>query len=315
MRGRSWGRDWLIACLLAGGVGCTGEPGGEAVPGDDAAQELSGAPGPELVQPGVISTEGNETFPAVDPGDGALWFSVYEGGFADQTIMVAARATSGDGWSAPVVASFSGRWGDRAPRFGPDPDLLYFTSNRPVDGGEEPGDMNIWRVRRVAGSWGAPELVPEPVRSAQPDIHAAPTGHALWLASRRPGTLGASDIFRIPEGADEAEHLAPPINDEHSQSDLWVSADERVMVLVVTDHPDGFGGDDLYLSRKDGNGWSPPENLGPGINTPDYEYGPTLSPDGAFLYFTSHRNGSADVYRIPAEAVLGARRPEPQGKP
>lgn len=294
MRGRSRGRNRLVACLLAGVVACTGEPGGEG------AQ-------PELVQPGVISTEGNETFPAVDPADGSLWFSVYEGGFDDHTIVVAPPSPSGDGWSEPVVAPFSGRWGDRAPRFGPDPDLLYFTSNRPVGAEAEPGDMNIWRVRRTADGWGVPEVVPAPVRSGEPDIHAVPTDHALWLASRRAGTLGASDIFRIPEGADEAEHLAPPINDEHSQSDLWVSPDERVMILVVTDRPGGFGGDDLYLSRDDGSGWSPPENLGPGINTAEYEYGPTLSPDGAFLYFTSHRNGSADVYRIPVDAVLSVR--------
>jgi hypothetical protein len=29
---------------------------------------------PELVQPGVISTARHETFPAIDPVDGSLWF-------------------------------------------------------------------------------------------------------------------------------------------------------------------------------------------------------------------------------------------------
>lgn len=310
---------WTVACMMLGLTACSGEPdgagtgaGGEAASAPSGSRQgtdavAAGSVQPELVQPGVISTEGNETFPAVDPVDGSLWFSTYGGGFDQQTIHVAARSASGEGWSEPVVAPFSGRWGDRAPRFGPDPELLYFTSNRPVAGDGTPGDMNIWRVKRTEGGWGTPELVGAPVRSTEPDIHAAVTEDGIWLASRRPGTLGASDIFRIAHGASEAEHLGPPVNDEHSQSDLWVSADERVMILVVTDHPDGLGGDDLYLSRHDGDGWSPPENLGPGINTAEYEYGPTVSPDGAFLYFTSHRNGSADVYRIPAEAVLGIR--------
>jgi Tol biopolymer transport system component len=35
-------------------------------------------------------------------------------------------------------------------------------------------------------------------------------------------------------------------------------------------------------------------------------FGPTVSPDGEWLYFTSHRSGSADVWRVRLTAV---RRP------
>jgi Tol biopolymer transport system component len=93
-------------------------------------------------------------------------------------------------------------------------------------------------------------------------------------------------------------HLPTPVNDENSQPDLWVSPDESWMILVITDHPSGFGGDDLYLSRWDGSVWSTPSNLGPGVNSEEYEYGPTISADGQYLYFTSHRGESADVYRV-----------------
>jgi Tol biopolymer transport system component len=48
----------------------------------------------------------------------------------------------------------------------------------------------------------------------------------------------------------------------------------------------------------DGSVWSTPSNLGPGVNSEEYEYGPTISADGQYLYFTSHRGGSADVYRV-----------------
>ena len=40
----------------------------------------------ERVGDGVVSTDRNETFPAQDPVTGALWFSVYEGSFSDQSI-------------------------------------------------------------------------------------------------------------------------------------------------------------------------------------------------------------------------------------
>lgn len=76
------------------------------------------------------------------------------------------------------------------------------------------------------------------------------------------------------------------------------------MILVITDHPSGLGSDDLFVVRRDGDGWGMPEHLPALVNTETYEYGPTLSPDGRWVVFTSHRNGSADVFRV-ARVDLG----------
>lgn len=265
-------------------------------------------PEPELVVPGEISLEDrNETFPMEDPATGSLWFSVYEDDFDAQTIFLAPR--KGHGWGRPVVAPFSGRWGDRAPRFSPDGARLYFTSGRPLKPGAEPGDMNIWVVKRGAGGgWSEAELVPPPVSmEGVPDIHASITADGtVFVASRRPDTHGASDIYRVAPGSERAENLGAPVNDEHSQPDLLVSSDESWMVLVITDFPGGLGGDDLYLVERLGRGWRAPKNLGAPINSSEYEYGPTLSRDGRFLYFTSHRRGSADVFRVPVSTLRSA---------
>jgi Tol biopolymer transport system component len=75
------------------------------------------------------------------------------------------------------------------------------------------------------------------------------------------------------------------------------------MILVITDHPSGHGGDDLYVLRRDGDGWTSPVNAGPGVNSPDYEYGPTLSRDGQHILFASHRGENANVYRVPVAAL------------
>jgi Tol biopolymer transport system component len=142
-----------------------------------------------------------------------------------------------------------------------------------------------------------------PLNSDGGDIHTSATNNAVWLASNRDGGWGRSDIYRVGENG-VAEHLPAPINDENSQPDLWVSPDESWMILVITDGPGGYGGDDLYLSRFDGESWSMPMNLGPEINSAEYEYGPTVSADAGHLYFTSHRSGSADVYRAPLSSVV-----------
>ncbi|MGH7461276.1 MAG: nuclear transport factor 2 family protein, partial [Longimicrobiales bacterium] len=105
---------------------------------------------PERVQPGVISTDRNETFPSVDPVDGSLWYSVFTDNFDRQTILRAPR--SGAGWGAPAAVSFStGQSGDRAPRFSPDTRRLYFSSNRPTPSNPRGSDFNLWLIERRAG--------------------------------------------------------------------------------------------------------------------------------------------------------------------
>jgi len=255
------------------------------------------AQAPVTIGPGVISIDGrNETFPAIDPVDGSLWFSIYDQNFDQQTIMRAAKA--GDSWGAPEHAPFSGEFGDRAPRFSPDGRRLYFTSNRPAPGHPK-GDMNIWMVERAGGQWGAAVMVPAPVSVPDGrDIHNVVLADGtLIVGSHRPGGAGRSDFWRIAPGK-PAQNLGAPINDERSQPDLYASPDGQWMVIVVTDHPQGLGGDDLFYTELRDGAWTPLRHLGGEINSREYEYGPWVSPDGKWLYFTSHRGGSADVYRV-----------------
>jgi Tol biopolymer transport system component len=277
---------------------------------DSSEQEQNGFRA-ELLGPGIISTEqAGEVFPAPSPDGMLLYFSkVKAGNWADQTIMVSRRDSSG--WLAPTTAPFSeSAYSDRAPRLAPDGNRLFFTSNRPRPGAAfDQNDFNLWVMDRMTeGGWSEPRPLPPSVNTSSPEIHSSVTDDGtLYFASARPGGSGRSDIYRATMQNGEytdAVNLGPPINTEQSQTDLYVRPDGRMMILVITDHPDGFGGDDLYVSYLRNGRWSEPRNLGAAVNTPDYEYGPTISPDGADLYFTSHRGGSAgDIYRIPLEEL------------
>ena len=272
--------------------------------GPARGQELE----PEIVAPTVVSTEANETFPVVDPVTGWLWFSRYDDDFDNQTIMFA--RPDGDSWSTPETAPFSGTWGDRAPRFSPDGSRLFFTSNRPVTANTR-ADLNIWVTdRQPDGSWSEPELVESPVSTEASDMHNVLTDGAMYLASNRADAAGRADVYRIPlegDGFGAPEHLAPPINDTLSQPDLYVSPDESWMILVVTGRDGGLGGDDLWISRRVEGVWSGLEHLPAPINSFEYEYGPTVSPDGKWLYFTSHRAGVGDIYRVRLPDTLQAK--------
>ncbi len=276
-----------------------------------AALALSGAPAelvaqtPELFAPGHLSLDDrNETFPAIDPVDGSFWFSTYDDDFDAQTIHRALWL--GERWGEARVVPFSGRWGDRAVRFAPRGERFYFTSNRPLEGATEAGDMNLWVAeRRVDLTWAEPRPF-DPANTTAPEMHASvDTEGRVYFASRRAGSIGRGDIYRTaPGGAAPAEHLPPPINDEHSQPDLLIGPGGFWMILVVTDHPDGRGGDDLFLVERGLAGWGEPMPLPGAINSEEYEYGPWLSRDGAWLYFTSHRRGSADIWRVRTEGWL-----------
>lgn len=59
-------------------------------------------------------------------------------------------------------------------------------------------------------------------------------------------------------------------------------------LFFSSDRPGGYGGRDIYMVRKMGNGkWGEPENLGPMVNTPWDDDAPYFHPDGKTLYYSS----------------------------
>jgi dipeptidyl aminopeptidase/acylaminoacyl peptidase len=81
----------------------------------------------------------------------------------------------------------------------------------------------------------------------------------------------------------------------HRIGDPQVSPDGRRVVFVVrdTDLEANRGRTDLYLANVDGSGT--PRRL---TSNPENDSDPRWSPDGAWIYFTSTRGGSAQVWRI-----------------
>lgn len=77
-----------------------------------------------------------------------------------------------------------------------------------------------------------------------------------------------------------------------------VSYDGKTLVFV-SNRPGGLGGTDIYIcyKREDGS-WTPPQNLGPTINTPDFEMSPFLHSDSQTLYFSSKGHKGAGGYDI-----------------
>jgi WD40-like Beta Propeller Repeat len=85
--------------------------------------------------------------------------------------------------------------------------------------------------------------------------------------------------------------------DNYNYSHPTLSSDENILIFA-SDREGSFGGMDLYISRRTGDKWSVPENLGPFINTAGNEFFPFLDSENN-LFFSSDRlpgYGGYDIF-------------------
>ncbi len=90
-------------------------------------------------------------------------------------------------------------------------------------------------------------------------------------------------------------------NEEYSVGHPALTPDGNTMYFV-SDMPGGYGGTDMYVSKKEGDSWGTPENLGPELNTEGDEMFPYVDSEGE-LYFASDGHGGLgglDIYRVKA---------------
>jgi outer membrane protein OmpA-like peptidoglycan-associated protein len=85
--------------------------------------------------------------------------------------------------------------------------------------------------------------------------------------------------------------ISKNINSKFNEGTCTISADGRKLIFTSCTGRKGYGSCDLFESVKIGNDWSEPANLGPNVNSNDWESQPSLSADGRTLYFVSDRKG------------------------
>ncbi|NJO91600.1 MAG: hypothetical protein HC831_23535 [Chloroflexia bacterium] len=96
----------------------------------------------------------------------------------------------------------------------------------------------------------------------------------------------------------KAVKIATPVNTTGSEGAQTISADGKTMVFTACLRSDSYGSCDLYISKKKGDKWSVPVNIGQPINSSYKESQPTLSSDGKSLYFVSNKPGGKGKFDI-----------------
>jgi Tol biopolymer transport system component len=277
---------WL---LVLPGSACSSAA--TAAPPDTARTAIGAAPrAPQILLPGVVSTGDDDCHATLSPDGKTLFFLKDAPSFDLYTIVYTERRNGA--WTRPRTVPFSGQYPDGDLAFTADGRRAYFVSSRPV-GGVPRSDTEIWTVARDAsGRWGEPRHVDElssPTDEWFPTLTADGT---MYFGSGRRGGLGGSDIWRARWLGDHfaaPENLGVPVNSPGDEIEAFVTPDESALVFAAKGRPDSLGSYDLYVSRRTGGAWQAPSHPGPPVNSPAWDFGARLSPDGQLLLFSSNR--------------------------
>lgn len=166
------------------------------------------------------------------------------------------------------------------------------------------GSCDIYISFLTPQGWSRPQNLDEPVNSEFWDSSPclSPDKQELYFSSNRPGGYGGSDIYvsrRMANGRwSTPQNLGPLINTPGDEKAPFMHADNETLYFT-TDGLQGYGGTDLFFSRRRSNGFDTAVNLGYPINTIDNEGSLVVASDGIRAFFASDRPeglGGLDIY-------------------
>ena len=269
----------------------------------------------------TVNSPFTEFAPRLSPDNLSLYFtSNRSDGFGKGDIWVSTRQTSERNpegyWGEPVnlgpiINTEHGEW---CPSISSDGLTLFFCSNRP--GGF--GNQDIWVTKRETkdDDWGSPMNLGLPVNSSSDErgVSIADNALELYFSSgknperTRPGGYGLSDIWvsTRPSKNDpwgEPVNLGPVVNSSNYEAKPCISPD-GLLLFFDSVRPGGYGTGDLYMTRRAtlSDPWETPVNLGPIINSPDYEEYPSISFDGKILLFDNYTK--EDIYQASITPIV-----------
>lgn len=263
----------------------------------------------EVFASGIVTTKKDEALFGFFNNGKLLIFSRTDPGFNDwKNEPIYIMELKKGRWTKPRLSSYVGQpWYLNLPPL-PAGKTLFFARWGGDNGVANPKNLDIWEVKGTKSGWSEPRKLPPPVNSDTIDTCCPSVSQdgTLYFFSGRKGGLGRDDIYlsRLINGKHTAvENLGSAINSEHNDIDPFISRDGRYLIFCSR-RPGGFGEIDLYVSFHKGDGsWTTAVNLGKNINSPAYDWIPSVSEDGKFLFFTSNRTGNYDIYWVDTKII------------
>jgi len=191
---------------------------------------------------------------------------------------------------------------EHSPLVALDESTFYFTSNRPAEDlpkDEEGYFENIYVTYWRDGEWIKPQPLELPGEyfgnRATVSINAEGTAMIIYQNDGFKGSLYLTEY-----GFNGWKEPVPlPINSPNSTENHACFSPDGTEIWFVSDRAGGYGGKDIWVSRKKPDGsWGEPINAGTDINSEYDEDSPFISADGSLLYFSSQGHNSMGGFDI-----------------
>ncbi|GLC27778.1 hypothetical protein [Roseisolibacter agri] len=322
-KGLDWSRRAALIALAASVLGCTRDALAprwatpeEAVARIGATTAWSPAVRIEAAWPGAhpnFNTPALDGCPASSRDGKTFFLASTRPGSRGIDIWVSHRASVDEPWGEPanVGEPINSAFNDFCPMPARDGHEFYFVSNRP--GGCGGDDIYVTRFRDD-GTIDPPENLGCAVNSAANEAGPVPLtepgrGPVLYFSSTRAGGLSPEPAGAVSGDADlyssewragrwQAPTLVPGVNSAQEDGQPYVQRDALELYFFST-RPGGLGAQDIWMASREQarDAWSAPVNLGSTVNSAAAETRPSLSWDGATLYFGSTRStGESNIY-------------------
>ncbi|MBK6291536.1 MAG: OmpA family protein [Ignavibacteria bacterium] len=162
---------------------------------------------------------------------------------------------------------------------------------------------------RTADGWSVPK--PVVIKNFYNDnrfgeYSFANDSRTLILAVERKDSRGGKDLYVCFRQEDstfsEPMNMGIVVNSLGHEATPFIASDNSSLYFA-SDGQGGYGAFDVFVTRRldsTWTNWSPPENLGPTINTAGWDLYYTIPASGDYAYYVSYSNtyGAGDIFRI-----------------
>jgi hypothetical protein len=227
-----------------------------------------------------------------------------------------------DAWQQPIPmpGPINTAGGEDSPFITPDGQRFFFFFTPDVSVPAEKqvldGVTGIWWSRRVGDSWTEPQRV---LLSNDLALDGCPCalGDVLWFCSARAENYREVDVYtaEFQNGVwTDWKNAGKLLNQVYGIGEFHINGDGSSL-FFDSSRPGGYGGRDLWVSRRVGGEWAEPVNLGSTVNSAADEYLPFVSTDGNELWFSGtsrlgypgpavfHSLRTADGWAAPEEII------------
>ena len=270
-----------------------------------------------------ISTEREELVPLIAANGRSLFFTRSMGdptipANSNTDIFMAERGADGT-WGQPhsLGSPVNTPQNNSITQVAPDGQSLLIAGLYDAAGNKRDGGVSQ-TTRQADGTWSSPLIFVEGL--VIPNVadyifrFIDASGTVALVAGDTRDNPGKSDIYvslRQPDDSWPAlRSLGPTLNTAGREMSPFLAPDGKTLYFSSDSFP-GYGRSDVFVSTRLDDSWtkwSPPLNLGPGVNTPRGDAYFSLPASGEYAYLVSKELGAvpydSDIYRLLLPAAL-----------